>query len=85
MTNGLPLRPVVGKTRTGRCLRNVVIAYGRFLECQERRRSDHRGRFEFFGSYTSQEAKLDGEEYLIMREEDEVLAVMEGASTKKKK
>jgi chaperonin GroES len=29
-----------------------------------------------FGKYTSQEIKLDGEEYLIMRE-DEVLAVVE--------
>jgi chaperonin GroES len=30
-----------------------------------------------FGKYTSQEVKLDGEEYLIMRE-DEVLAVING-------
>lgn len=30
-----------------------------------------------FGKYTSQEIKLDGEEYLIMRE-DEVLAVIDG-------
>ena len=41
-----------------------------------------------FGKYSGQEIKLDGEEYLIMRE-DEVLAVIEdGASpgdTKKKK
>lgn len=29
-----------------------------------------------FGKYTSQEIKLDGEEFLIMRE-DEVLAVVE--------
>jgi chaperonin GroES len=29
-----------------------------------------------FGKYTSQDVKLDGEEYLIMRE-DEVLAVVE--------
>jgi len=35
-----------------------------------------------FGKYTSQEVKLDGEEYLIMRE-DEVLAVI-GGETKKK-
>jgi chaperonin GroES len=34
-----------------------------------------------FGKYSGQEIKLDGEEYLIMRE-DEVLAVIEG---KKKK
>ncbi|HEV3141071.1 MAG TPA: co-chaperone GroES [Vicinamibacterales bacterium] len=37
-----------------------------------------------FGKYTSQEVKLDGEEYLIMRE-DEVLAVVEGGAKKKKK
>jgi chaperonin GroES len=30
-----------------------------------------------FGKYSGQEIKLDGEEYLIMRE-DEVLAVIEG-------
>src|SRR5579872_5358747 len=34
-----------------------------------------------FGKYTSQEVKLDGEEYLIMRE-DEVLAVLDGAAKK---
>jgi len=37
-----------------------------------------------FGKYTSQEVKLNGEEYLIMRE-DEVLAVIDGGSTKQKK
>jgi chaperonin GroES len=36
-----------------------------------------------FGKYTSQEIKLDGEELLIMRE-DEVLAVIEGGKKKKK-
>jgi chaperonin GroES len=36
-----------------------------------------------FGKYTSQEVKLNGEEYLIMREE-EVLAVIDGGRTKKK-
>jgi len=36
-----------------------------------------------FGKYTSQEVKLDGEEYLIMRE-DEVLAIIDGAATKQK-
>ena len=34
-----------------------------------------------FGKYTSQEVKLDGEEFLIMRE-DEVLAVIEGGDAK---
>ena len=35
-----------------------------------------------FGKYTSQEVKLDGEEYLIMRE-DEVLAVIDGETKRK--
>ena len=37
-----------------------------------------------FGKYSGQEIKLDGEEFLIMRE-DEVLAVLEGAEAKKSK
>src|SRR5579872_2186505 len=37
-----------------------------------------------FGKYSGQEIKLDGEEYLIMRE-DEVLAVVEEGATEKKK
>jgi chaperonin GroES len=40
-----------------------------------------------FGKYSGQEIKLDGEEYLIMKE-DEVLAIIEGGSkheTKKRK
>jgi chaperonin GroES len=37
-----------------------------------------------FGKYSGQEIKLDGEEFLIMRE-DEVLAVIEGGDSKKKK
>jgi len=36
-----------------------------------------------FGKYTSQEVKLDGEEYLIMRE-DEVLAVIDADAKKNK-
>ena len=35
-----------------------------------------------FGKYSGQEIKLDGEEYIIMRE-DEVLGVVDGAGTKK--
>src|SRR5262245_1121394 len=35
-----------------------------------------------FGKYSGQEIKLDGEEYVIMRE-DEVLAIIEGGSKKK--
>jgi chaperonin GroES len=37
-----------------------------------------------FGKYSGQDIKLDGEEYLIMRE-DEVLAVLEGEADKKAK
>jgi chaperonin GroES len=37
-----------------------------------------------FGKYTSPEVKLDGEEYLIMRE-DEVLAVIDAGGTAHKK
>ena len=37
-----------------------------------------------FGKYSGQEIKLDGEDYLIMRE-DEVLAVLEGGEVKKSK
>ena len=37
-----------------------------------------------FGKYSGQEIKLDGEEFLIMRE-DEVLAVIEGGDSKQKK
>ena len=36
-----------------------------------------------FGKYSGQEIKLDGEEFLIMRE-DEVLAVIEDGDTKKR-
>jgi chaperonin GroES len=36
-----------------------------------------------FGKYTNQEVKLDGQDYLIMKE-DEVLAVVERADLKKK-
>src|SRR5256886_14591339 len=37
-----------------------------------------------FGKYSGQEIKLDGDEFLIMRE-DEVLAVIEDGDSKKKK
>ena len=36
-----------------------------------------------FGKYSGQEIKLDGVDYLIMRE-DEVLAIIEGGTKKKK-
>ena len=37
-----------------------------------------------FGKYSGQEIKLEGEEYLIMRE-DEVLAIIKNGDAKKKK
>jgi len=37
-----------------------------------------------FGKYSGQEIRLDGEEYIIIRE-DEVLGVIEGTDAKKKK
>ncbi len=37
-----------------------------------------------FGKYSGQEIRLDGEDYLIMREE-EVLGVIDGGEVKKKK
>jgi chaperonin GroES len=37
-----------------------------------------------FGKYSGQEIKLEGEDYLIMRE-DEVLAVIDGVDSKKAK
>jgi chaperonin GroES len=40
------------------------------------------GNLILFGKYAGQEIKLDGEEYLIMKEDD-VLAVIESHSTKK--
>ena len=36
-----------------------------------------------FGKYSGSDIKLDGEEYLIMRE-DEVLGILEGAAKKAK-
>ena len=40
------------------------------------------GNLILFGKYSGQEIKLDGEEYLIVKE-DEVLAVIESASTRR--
>jgi chaperonin GroES len=37
-----------------------------------------------FGKYSGQEIKLDGKDYIIMRE-DEVLGVIDGADAKRKK
>jgi len=65
---------------------------GKVIAVGDGRRKDHgkrvpldvkAGDLILFGKYTSQEIKLNGEELLIMRE-DEVLAVIDGRTKKKK-
>jgi len=38
-----------------------------------------------FGKYSGQEIKLDGEEYLIMREDDVLAVIDQGAEARKAK
>ena len=66
--------------------RGTVIAVGSGIvrEGGIRRALDVKpGDLILFGKYTSQEIKLDGEDYLVMRE-DEVLAVIETDLTERK-
>ncbi len=61
----------------------IAVGNGKILENGTRlemslREGDHI----LFGKYSGTEVKIEGEEYLILREED-VLAVMEGASKAK--
>ena len=65
--------------------RGTVIAAGNGTVMEDGRRVPldvKAGDVILFGKYTSQEVKLDGEEYLIMRE-DEVLAVIDGETKRK--
>ena len=65
--------------------RGTVIAAGkgRLNDAGERVTPDVKaGDTILFGKYSGQEIKLDGVEYLIMKEDD-VLAALEGASTAK--
>ena len=63
----------------------VAVGPGRMTEDGKRIPLDVKaGDLILFGKYSGQEIKLDGEEYLIMRE-DEVLAVLEEGESKKKK
>jgi len=65
--------------------RGTVIAAGkgRLNDAGERVKPDVKaGDTILFGKYSGQEIKLDGVEYLIMKEDD-VLAALEGASTAK--
>jgi chaperonin GroES len=63
----------------------IAVGAGKYKEDGTRQTLDvQAGDRVLFGKYSGSEIKLDGEEYLIMRE-DEVLAVIEnGDGTKKK-
>jgi chaperonin GroES len=63
----------------------IAVGAGKVNEDGKRNALDVKaGDLILFGKYSGQEIKLDGEEYLIMRE-DEVLGVIEGESKKSKK
>ena len=63
----------------------IAAGTGKVKDDGTRQRPDvNAGDLILFGKYSGQEIKLDGEDYLIMRE-DEVLGVIEGADTKNKK
>jgi chaperonin GroES len=65
--------------------RVIAAGTGKVRDDGKRQRPDVKaGDLILFGKYSGQEIKLDGEEYIIMRE-DEVLGVIEGAGSKKKK
>ena len=65
--------------------RVIAAGTGKVKDDGTRQRPDVRaGDLILFGKYSGQEIKLDGEEHIIMRE-DEVLGVIEGAVAKKKK
>jgi chaperonin GroES len=62
----------------------IAVGAGKVKEDNSRQPLDVKdGDTILFGKYSGQEIKIDGEDYLIMREE-EVLAVLEDASAKKK-
>ena len=61
----------------------IAAGTGKVKDDGTRQRLDVKaGDLILFGKYSGQEIKLDGEDYLIMRE-DEVLGVIEGSDTKK--
>jgi chaperonin GroES len=63
----------------------IAAGAGKVRDDGTRQRPDVKaGDLILFGKYSGQEIKLDGEDYLIMREED-VLGVLQGGDTKKKK
>ena len=63
----------------------IAAGAGKVRDDGTRQRPDVKaGDLILFGKYSGQEIKLDGEEYLIMREE-EVLGVIDGGDAKKQK
>ena len=59
----------------------LAVGEGRMTDEGKRIPLDvHAGNLILFGKYSGQEIKLEGEDYLIMRE-DEVLAVIDGGET----
>ena len=63
----------------------IAAGTGKVKDNGTRQRPDVKaGDLILFGKYSGREIKLDGAEYLIMRE-DEVLGVIEGGDAKKKK
>ena len=65
--------------------RVIAAGTGKVKDDGTRQRPDVKaGDLILFGKYSGQEIKLEGEEYLIMRE-DEVLAVLEGSTNGSKK
>jgi chaperonin GroES len=63
----------------------IAAGAGKVKDDGTRQRPDVKaGDLVLFGKYSGQEIKLDGEEYIIMREED-VLGVLDGGDAKKKK
>src|SRR5205823_11949404 len=63
----------------------IAAGTGKIKDDGTRQRPDVKaGDLILFGKYSGQEIKIDGEDYLIMKE-DEVLGVIVGAVEKKKK
>jgi chaperonin GroES len=63
----------------------IAAGAGKVKDDGTRQRPDVKtGDLILFGKYSGQEIKLDGEEYIIMREE-EVLGVLDSGDAKKKK
>jgi len=60
----------------------IAVGEGKFKDDGKRQALDVKdGDTILFGKYSGQEVRVDGEDYLIMRE-DEVLAVIEGGKKK---